>query len=106
MSIDSPRAFTKEETREHFLDHVRALVHYWGRLPDKTPLERCEGLAFSMLVTFDGGSAGMPAIDLAIQPHEDDKQFHIDDGSNWYEPGLVFNDDVSLHGMFFAKEPS
>ena len=104
--IHAPRAFTKEETRDHFLENVRALAHYWGTLPGKTALECCNGLAFSMLTMFDGCSSDMPAIDLAVCPHEDDKQFNIDEGSNWYESGLVFNDDVHLHEMFYGEDNS
>ena len=97
-------AKSKEKVREEYIDHIRYLVEYWSELPFKTYKERCEGLAFSILVMLDGCSAGLPSVDLVLAPHPEDKQFHIDEGEDYYEPGMVFNDDVMLHDMFFVKK--
>lgn len=100
------RAYTKEEVRAQFLDQTRMLVKYWSTvlietLSTRDDLQRrCEGVAFSILTLIDG-STDFPALDLALAPHPNDKAFHQGEGSNWYEPGMVINDDVSLHDLFF-----
>lgn len=97
------RAYTEEEVRGEFLDHIRHLISYWEseeRAP--TSKEKLEGLVFSILNIFDG-STGLPAFDISCAPHPDDKQYHIDEDSNYYEPGMVIN-DCMLHEMIFAKK--
>lgn len=97
------RAYTAEELRERFLDHVRHQIAYWereGRAP--TAREKLEGLAFSIMNIFDG-TTGLPAFDITAAPHPDDKQFNIDNGENWIEPGTVIN-DCMLHELLFEKE--
>ena len=96
-----PRAFTKEEMREKVLAHARHLAHYWANTDENSVLGKCEGVAFSMLCMIDGVS-GLPAMDLSMQPHEDDKQYNIGLGENWVEPGMVINDDCYLHELFHA----
>lgn len=99
------REYTKEEVREMVLDHMRHLAHYWATTPNAgTVKERCEGVAFSILNIFDGTSSGLPAFDLVVSPHPDDKQFHIDEGENYMPDGLVINEDCHLHDLFYAKE--
>lgn len=93
------RAKTTEEARLNFLDQIRGLTDYWANLSgDHDAKYRCEGVAFSMLSLIDGCS-GMPAMDISLAPHEDDKQFHIDNDENWYEPGMVIN-DCMLHDLW------
>lgn len=101
--VSAPRAYTAEEVREKFLDYVRALSRYWATLPgDKTPQERLDGLAFSILVAIDGGSTHLPAFDLAPAPHPDDEDFYRRRGENWYEAGVVIN-DCQLHELFYQE---
>ena len=98
--MTAPRAYTAEEVRQQFIDHVRALSRYWATLPgNKTPQERCDGLAFSILVAIDGGAMALPAFDLAPAPYPDDEEFHRSHGENWYEAGMVIN-DCQLHELF------
>jgi hypothetical protein len=97
------RAYTAEEVREQLLAHIRHLARYWATIPDRqTPLERCEGLAFSILNIFDGTSS-LPAFDIVLSPHPDDKAFHQSEGENWYEPGMMIN-DCMLHELFYAED--
>jgi hypothetical protein len=99
-----PVAYTAEELREGFLEHIRNLVGYWereSRAP--TPREKLEGLAFSMLNIFDGTTA-LPAFDIVAAPHPDDKQYHIDNDENWIEPGTIIN-DCMLHELFHKEAP-
>jgi hypothetical protein len=78
------RQFTQEEIRSQFLSHVRHLVAYWAKLPEKTARERCEGVAFSILSTIDGCSMELPAFVLVPAPHPDDREFSRKRRENWY----------------------
>ena len=100
--MSKPRAKTAEEVREEFVSHVRMLARYWANVSGQTVEEKCEGVAFSILVTIDGGSAELPAFDMIPAPHEDDKQYYIDNDENWYEKVVV--NDCQLHEMFHQPE--
>lgn len=95
------KARTPEELREDFIGQLRMMVSYWETLPNKTSREKLNGLAFSFLATIDGVSDGIPAYNLVASSHPDDKQFHIDEGSDWIEDGTVINGDVMLHEEWY-----
>ena len=98
LAGDAPRAYTKEECIDEFLHHLAGIARYWAEdVESKTPLERCNGVAFSFLCVLDGVSMGYPALDVALSPHPDDKEFHQSEGENWYEPGMIINDQDMLH---------
>ena len=101
-----PRAYTREEARAHLLEHLREVVHYWVSQPDDITAERrCNGVAFSFLVALDGMSSGLPAFDLVVRPHPDDREYHRSQGMNWYPDGLVINDDTLLHDLWYQEQP-
>jgi hypothetical protein len=95
--MSEPRAYTEEEVRDLLLKQIRAMVRYWANLPDVdkatgrriTIHDRCDGVAFSILNILDGGSMGLPAFDLTAAPHEEDKQFFIENGENWFEETVI-----------------
>lgn len=89
------RAYTPEEVRHKILTHLHALSEYWSRQPGKNRKEMCDGLVFSVLTMLDGATLQLPSFDLIPSPHPDDKQYHIDNGENWFEPEVV--NDVQLH---------
>lgn len=94
------RAKTKQEVVEEFLNHVKGMVNYWENEERRpTSRDKLEGLAFSFLVMLDGGSVGMPAFDLIPSPHPSDKEYHQEQGENWYEPEVI-NDNVQLHELY------
>lgn len=97
------KAKSAEEVRNELLAAIRRTAAGWAAVPDKTPAERCDGLAFSLLTIFDGETLGLPAFDISPAPHEDDKQYHIDLGEDWYEAGMVIN-DCPLHELYYADE--
>jgi hypothetical protein len=99
-----PHAIEKDQAINEFLAQVRGIARYWGNLPDKTPHERCEGTAFSILSLLDGSNVNFPAVQLALDPHPDDKEYNEERGMDWYEPGMVINDKIHLHEHFYAKE--
>lgn len=95
------RAKTKQEILDEFMSNLAGIANHWAcEAPDRNMLERCNGLVFSLLVIFDGGHVGLPAMKIAIDPHEDDKNYRRSIGANWYEPGMVFNDDVEMHEIW------
>lgn len=97
--MEKPRAFTKDELRDKFLDHIKNLVTYYSELKDRTEKEKLQGLAFSILCTFDGVANDFPCMDILMHPHEDDKQYHIDNEENWIEHGTIINDTSYLHDL-------
>lgn len=97
------RAKTAEECREEFLQYVRNIAEYWATLPDKTAQERCDGTVFSILNIFDGTSTELPAMNISLLPHPDDKQYRIKNDENWYRKGMVIN-YCHLHHMYYNKE--
>jgi hypothetical protein len=103
MSDDTPRAYTADEVRLDFLDHVRCMTRYWDTVQNGgSQLKRLEGLAFSILTAIDGCS-GVPGFDLVVRPHEDDKAYHIAEGQNYYEDGMVINSDSMMHEEFYQR---
>lgn len=81
------KAITEPELRENFLSFLRHRAHYWANVPNVSELERTQGMAHSMLVIFDGCS-GLPAFDIVVRPHEDDKQYCIDNEEDYYVDGM------------------
>ncbi|MCM3783688.1 hypothetical protein M3231_11955 [Neobacillus mesonae] len=56
---------SKQELTIEFLEHIKhGIVEYWSKLPDKSDIEKCEGVAFSILTLLDGYSGGMPAFEV------------------------------------------
>ena len=93
------RVKTEEEVKKELLDHIKMIANYWAKLPDKSAEERCDGVAFSILTMIDGCSGEMPGFDLLVSPHEDDKQYHVDNGDNYYEPKMMIN-NCMLHDEY------
>lgn len=91
---------TKEQVRQEFLEYIKELVKYWNELPQKTTTEKLDGLVFSIFNIFDGTTVALPAFDITVKPHPDDKQFHIAQSEDYYPDGLVINDDAHLHELW------
>lgn len=89
--MSEPRAYTTEEARDLYLQHIANIATYWARQEDQTPLQRCNGVAFSILALFDGDTM-LPGCDIKLSPHPEDQEFRRDEGSNWFEPGQTIND--------------
>lgn len=95
-------AKSKDDVHDEFLASVRELCVYWSKVPADSDIRRCEGVAFSILTLIDGCSS-MPAMDLVVRPHPEDKQYNQDNGDDWYQDGMVFNDDCMLHDSFYIN---
>lgn len=93
-----PRAYTTEEVRLQFIQHVRVLIQYWSHNPPPadiaakealmTPSQliesRVSGCCHSLLALIDGSCVNIPGFKLIPNSHPDDKQFYIDEGENYY----------------------
>jgi hypothetical protein len=95
------REYTRDEVREKLINHIRALVDYWAQVENRATHEKLSGLAFSILNILDGGSAGVPGFLLIPHPHPEDKQFHIDNGENWFPNEIDIGG--GLHEIFYPK---
>jgi len=94
-------AYSNEEVAKKFVEHFAAMADYWATIPNGgTTIERCRGLAFSLLSMIDGTNVGMPAFNLTPAPHPDDKKYHQEEGERWFE-STTFNADIMLHDMFY-----
>jgi hypothetical protein len=97
----SSRRKTADEVRDEFLSCVRAVASYWATLPgEHTPQDRCDGVAMGILSLIDG-VASLPAMTLTVDPADGDKEYDIERGQDWYEPGTAFNTDCYLHDLYF-----
>jgi len=103
FEMNTPHARTDVEVRRKFLLHIKEIVRYWSKQPDITARDACDGVAFSILNIFDGCTFELPAMDIKLRSHEDDKQFHIDCNKNWYEPGMTINKTM-LHEEYCTMD--
>lgn len=117
VRIDSSesREYTQEEIRKKFLKHLSMMVDYWADipskdpclpdLPEKTTRDRLEGLAFSFLTMLDGSSMNLPAMEIVLTPHPEDKAYAKEVGDNWYpQPAEKFEDCITVHGGSMLHE--
>lgn len=82
--MSEAREYTREEVREKFLEHVCGMVTYWQENTNCGSMEdRVAGVAFSILVALDGCAYGVPGFVVAPCPDPADKQYCIDEGSNY-----------------------
>lgn len=94
-----------DEIAAEFIEHVRELISIWEST-DKSSLEKLNGLAFSILVALDGGADNVSGFIVAPLPHPEDKQFHIDEGTNYYPENHEIEEYIkgdiagTLHEMF------
>ena len=101
MTDKEPKAYTAEEAREMLLNHMRIMSKYWATVDDRPCQDKLNGLCFSILNIFDGTTMNLPSMDIVLRPHPDDKQYHIDEGNNYFEDGMVINDDCSMHEEWY-----
>lgn len=98
--MTEPRAYTPEEVRQKFLDHLYHLTNYWPEHAiDKK--DACRSMVFSILCILDGVTMDLPMMNLSLHPHEDDKEFLKGEGENWFEPGQIIN-EISMHDEWSA----
>jgi len=93
------RAYTTEEVRTMFLEHIAAIVHWWDReTRATTSREKLEGLAFSIMCALDGCSVGLPAFAIIPLPASEDKSYCIENDENWF-PEITELSDVEKNDI-------
>lgn len=100
------RAYTEEEIKNKILHHLAHLVDYWSDndiIKRETTKERMQGLVHSMLAFMGGRTLGCCALDIVAAPHEDDKEYHISEGENYFEDGTRVSLDSSDWFVFLKK---
>lgn len=76
---------SRDEIRKRFLSHCWELIDYWlTQSRRETERERMSGCVFSILAMMDGSTIGLPGFLVIPNPHEDDKQFAIDNGDDYF----------------------
>ena len=89
------KEYTTEEVREKFLRKVNGIVKFWHEVKDRTELEKLDGVAFSIMSTLDGCAIDLPMFIVAPAPHETDKEFHQEDGSDWYPESHEVENEIN-----------
>ena len=100
MEEEKPRAFTEEEVIDQFLKKCVSIADYWGNLPNTSQKDAAEGAVFGMLAMMDG-CGDFPAVDLVIETHDDDKDYAISKGENYYNNTVI---STTLHELFFGVQ--
>lgn len=89
------------------VSQIKNVLRYWANLPEDGPerklttQDRCDGVAFSILSMLDGCTDALPAVDLVLRPHEEDKAYHRSNGERRIEPETVISD--ILHELYCGK---
>lgn len=102
------KELTPDEVRKRFLEHVAGMVAYWaGEDTSNIPThyscrQRLEGLVHSILAAIDGCAINLPGFALVPLPHSSDKQFHQDEGEDWFPESDEPENDIggSLHEVW------
>lgn len=112
MGLPEPEAYSKDEAIDVLLKQMAGMAHYWANVPDdsslgcqpKTPLDRINGFAFSMLSLIDGSNMGFPAFNLVPAISADDIEFHKAEGERYFAPDEPINDETALHEVWGKYE--
>lgn len=102
--MTKPRVYTPDEVRDMLMDYIWGTVDYWDTVEgERDQRSRLAGLAFTLLSTLDGCSAELPGFLVTPMPHETDKDYHQEEGQNWFpedKPDLGM-----LHEYFGSRDP-
>lgn len=69
-----PETTQEERLTDKFLRQCDAWAEYWAKVPEITPIERTTGVVHSILSTLDGGSAGIPMMNLVPVRSDDPEE--------------------------------
>lgn len=95
-------AYTDEETAHKFVTNISGMVEYWSTTEENSPSQkdRMNGLVSDILSMIDGLSPNMPAMNVSMNPHEDDREYLIQMGDQFYVPERVWNTDLVLNEVW------
>ena len=102
------RKLTHDEIQKNFINQVWVMIDWWKNA-QVSESDKLSGLAHSILAMIDGCYGGIPGFILIPDPHEDDKQYCIEHGENYYPQmsDINFENDIggSLHSMLYRLTP-
>lgn len=82
---EEPREYTADEICKKVWEHIHHLVDYWAAVNPEYSKKQCiEGFAHSVMAMFDGCTIGLPGFLIVPNPAEEDSQYHISEGENWF----------------------
>lgn len=82
------RAWEPEEVVEHYAKQLNAMAVDWAETPNQTPLERTQGMVHSTLAMLSGNSLGVPGARFILSVADEDREYHLERGQNFYVPGM------------------
>lgn len=95
-----PRPYTHEECREMVLQQLKSMMLYClGETRRATTRGKLDLLVFSILAMIDGSDIELPAFRLVPHPHEQDANYHRDNGENWWPDDFDLSDG-ELHSRW------
>lgn len=104
FKVLADNAYSEDEARKIFLQHIWNLIGYWAAEPCSEQ-EKLEGLAHSILVALDGGAAELPGYNVVPISNEEDVLFHKIRGEKYY-PEESYDIAGCLHGSFYSCKPT
>jgi len=109
ISDKTPRAFTTDEARDKFLDAFWGNLDYWhNNVPSRSVFDAMTGLMHSTLALLDGCNMSVPGFQLIPYAADEDKQYLIDQGENYYTPVEHNILDIGgyLHELMYSHMPA
>lgn len=98
--MSQTRPYSKQEVQEMVISTVAEIAEEYANDPDLTVLDKCHGVAFSVLAALDGTRNGMPALDLVVASTTQEVSLCQEQGEPFYENGMVVNSDRKLHTRY------
>jgi hypothetical protein len=97
------REYTPDECRQMIFDHLAGVARYVkGESRAETIEDKLELLIFCFFTMIDGESASLPAFKLVPSPHPDDREYHQEEGTNFW-PDYGDLSDGELHSRWINR---
>lgn len=110
--MNEPRVYTDEEILNKVMAHIWSLIDYWDEVENRPSREKITGAVFSILSMLDGCSTELPGFLIAPRPHEDDKDYLVDQGENYFPENHEIENQLKgeigkfmLHEQFYSFDP-
>lgn len=93
------REYTPDEVRDELIRTMRHRIRHSLTYSDPNDkAAQTSAVLHAVLCIFDGVT-GLPAFDLVVKPHPDDRAYHINSDENWYPENVVINGNQHLHDL-------
>jgi len=83
---EGSREWTEEEMRVFFFNRVADFIAEWDSKTDISDMDKAAGMMRDIFVLCEGRDPKFEAkVALVATPHPEDKEYHIENGENFYE---------------------